>query len=92
MSIFVAGMKKHARVFFQSSDTLRTSQKFGQSSIFYLTLLSKGGPRIVQILCSQGIVLLRNCTKWGLVTNTKNVLLERLLFTGKSQKTVLYLH
>ena len=25
------------------------------------------GPRIVQILCSQGIIQLRNCTKQGLV-------------------------
>ena len=29
-----------------------------------------GGHRIVQILCSQGIVLLRNRTKWGLVLST----------------------
>ena len=33
-------------------------------------LLAVRGPRIVQILCSQGIVLLRNRTKRGLVLST----------------------
>ena len=49
-----------------------------------------GGPRIVRILCSQGIVLLRNRTKRGLVLSMQNVLLERLFFKKKWQKTVLY--
>ena len=29
-----------------------------------------GGPQIVQILCFQGILLVGNGTKWGLVLNT----------------------
>ena len=49
-----------------------------------------GGPRIVQILCSQGIILLRNRTKRGLVLSMQNVLLERLIFKKKWQKTALY--
>ena len=35
-----------------------------------------GGLRIVRILCSQGIVLLRNRTKRGLVLSMQNVLLK----------------
>ena len=39
-----------------------------------------GGPQIVQILGSQGIVLLRNPTKRGLVLSTFYVFLERVFF------------
>ena len=53
-------------------------------------LSNTGGLQIVQILCSQVIVLLRNRTKRGLVLSRKNVLLERLFFKKKWQKTVLY--
>ena len=42
-----------------------------------------GGPQIVQIMGSQGIVPLRNLTKRGLVLSTKKVLLERLFFEKK---------
>ena len=40
------------------------------------------GPRIVQILCFQGIVLLQNHTKRGFVLN--------VFFAKKGQKIVLY--
>ena len=51
-----------------------------------IPFLSTGGPRIVRILGSQEIVLLRNRTKQGLVLSTKNVLLERLFFEKNGKK------
>ena len=48
--------------------------------------VATGGPRIVRILGSQRIVLLRNRTKRGLVLSTQNVLLERLFFEEKKAK------
>ena len=44
----------------------------------------------MRILGSQEIVLLRNRTKGRLVLSTQNVLLERLFFERKRQKTVVY--
>ena len=51
-----------------SSSTLK--YMYSSYGINIEVLLGTGGPQIVQILCSKGIVLLRIHTKWGLVLNT----------------------
>ena len=55
-------------------------------TISTLVITNTGSPRKVQILCSQGIVLLQNRTKLGLVLNTQNEFLERLFSQKKGKK------
>ena len=72
-------------LYFFNSQTGQT----GQNSKI-IDFLFKGGPQIVRILGSQGIVLLINRTKRRLALSTWKVLLKRLFFEKKRQKNVLY--